>query len=182
MKRNNKKGDKLNTRTFGYIAGAALLLAILTVVLCIMGGVFDFNPGKAEAAPVTAPQQTYAMPVTTIAPTPTQTPKPTPTPTQAPRTWAISAIAGKGGALSPTGLVEAEEGESVTIRVLPDEGYVLSELKVDGETVAAADTYTFEDLTENHTIYAVFRLAPETPAVTETPEVTDPPSSPTDIG
>ncbi|NCB51309.1 MAG: hypothetical protein EOM54_05445 [Clostridia bacterium] len=183
MKRDKNKGDKLNTRTFGYIAGAALLLAILTVVLCAMGGVFDFDSGKEDEARITAPQQTYAVPVTTSEQTaePTSTPEPTPAPTPETQTWTISAIAGKGGEMSPSGIVEVDEGGSVTFKITPDEGYVLSELKVDGEAVEAADTYTFRNITANHSIYAVFRLAPETPDVTGTPDVTELPSSATDI-
>jgi len=185
MKRDKKRGYKMSARTFGYITGAALLLAVLTVMLCIMGGVFDFQPEEEADTPVTAPQQTYAVPVTTQEPaeeaTATPETEPTPTPTPEVRTWTISAIAGKGGELSPAGLVEADDGDDVTFNIVPDEGYVLSELKVDGETVEAADAYTFEDVTENHSIYAVFRLAPETPAVTETPAATEPPSSATDL-
>lgn len=180
MKRDLNSGDKRNLRTFGYIAGATLLLAVLTVVLCIMGGVFDFKPGAEADAPVTAPQQTYAVPVTTPE-EPTSTPDATPTPTPEAQTWTISAISGKGGELSPAGIVEADDGGSVTFYIIPDEGYVLSELKVDGKAVEEADAYTFRNLSENHTIYAVFRLAPETPAVTETPDVTAEPTSATDI-
>ncbi len=86
----------------------------------------------------------------------------------------------RGRAVSVGGR-RTDDGGSVTFRIKPDEGYILSELKVDGETVDAADTFTFETVTENHSIYAVFRLAPETPDIAETPAVTEPPSSPTDI-
>ena len=42
------------TRTWGFIVGAVLLLAVLTVVLCVMGGVFDFNRGSSETEPPAA--------------------------------------------------------------------------------------------------------------------------------
>lgn len=182
MKRIFDADKAANRKTYGYITGAVLLLAVLTVVLCIMAGVFNFsNASEAEPA-VTAPQQTSAMPVTsqTQSPDPSSTPEaePSSSPTPEEMHWSISAIAGKGGGISPSGLVDAEEGESVSFTIVPDKGYTISELKIDGETIPAVQTYTFEDVSENHTIYAVFRLA----TADETPAASDTPASPTDIG
>ena len=38
----------------------------------------------------------------------------------------------------------------------PNTGYVLSELKIDGNAVTTASSYTFENVTSNHTITATF--------------------------
>lgn len=190
MKRNSKD-EKQKLRTFGFVTGAVLLLAILTVVLCAMGGVFHFSPGTGGAAEVTAtPAQAVGQTQTTPqASVPSPTPKTEPTPTPTAEQWSISAIAGKGGDLEPSGLVKVDDGASLTFSIIPEDGYVLDKLRVDGKSVSAADTYTFTDVGENHSIYAVFRLLPQdTPAVTdipaaqETSAVTDTPSSPTDIG
>lgn len=179
MKRNRDRYNNQNIRTFGFITGAVLLLAVLTVVLCAMAGVFNFSAKEGGDELVTAPPAASAStPAQAQTPAPTPTGAPTPTPTAETVRWIISAIAGKGGDLSPSGQIQVEEGGSVTFTITPEEGYALSELKVDGATVSSADAYTFEDVKEAHSIYAVFTLIPQetVPAATETP------SSPTDIG
>ena len=145
------------TRTWGFIVGAVLLLAILTVVLCIMGGVFDFNKGASEtdapAAETQAPQENTEPPAE-------NTPTPSPTPpeeSEAPEIHTVNAIAGNGGSISPSGIVEVEDGGSVTFTITADPGYVLSELKVDGYTAELTDSFTFPNVTGEHTIYAIFR-------------------------
>jgi hypothetical protein len=182
--RRNHYDEKQKMRTFGFVTGAVLLLAVLTVVLCAMGGIFNFTSGsggtdEATAPPLEVSGQVQTTPLASV-PSPTPTAEPTPTPAE---TWTISAIAGKGGDLEPSGLVKVDDGGSVTFSVVPEDGYVLDELRVDGESVSVSDTYTFTDVGENHAIYAVFRLLPQKiPAAAETPPTTYAPSSPTDIG
>ena len=43
------RGDGPDMKTWGFAAGAAAFLALLTVVLCLMGGVFKFQKGDAAA-------------------------------------------------------------------------------------------------------------------------------------
>lgn len=187
MKRKGKNGDG-NLKTWGFAAGAAALLAILTLVLCIMGGVFDFVPHTTPTeAPAVTPSYVPAAVTTTapeVTPRTTVPPTATPTPTEAPVPYYISAIAGTGGSLSPSGLVQAETGGSVTFVALPDDGYVLAELKVDGSDVdISSGSYTFTDIEADHTIYAVFQAeAPATPSPTPTPDTGDIPVSATDLG
>ena len=101
--------------------------------------------------------------------------------------YTITVTAGKGGKVSPHGLVTVEEGKSQTFTITPDDGYEIREVKVDGKSIGAVESYTFDNVTGDHTIYAIFQLAapeptptptPEpTPAPTETPAVTEPPAS-----
>ena len=94
------------TRTWGFIVGAVLLLAVLTVVLCVMGGVFDFNRGSSETEPPAA--ETQAPQPDETEPPAENTPAPTPTPpeeSEAPETHTVNAIAGNGGSISPSGIV-----------------------------------------------------------------------------
>lgn len=162
------------TRTWGFIVGAVLLLAVLTVVLCVMGGVFDFNRGSSETEPPAA--ETQAPQAEQTAPPAENTPAPTPTPpeeSEAPEMHTVNAIAGNGGSISPSGIVEVEDGGSVTFTITADEGYELSELKVDGYTAEVSGSYTFTNVTGEHTIYAIFReVVPETPQPTPSPTPT----------
>lgn len=75
-----------------------------------------------------------------------------------PRT--ITATAGVGGTLSPTGNVSVANGGSATFVVRPDVGYAVSQLTVDSVSQAAATSYTFSDVTANHTITAAFTSVP----------------------
>lgn len=181
MKDNKKyKGDGPDIKTWGFAAGAAAFLALLTVVLCLMGGVFKFQRSGAEAT--AAMSVTTPPPITTHTEMATVSPDATPRPTEkmTEKWWDITVIAGKGGSVTPGGLVQVVDGESVTLTVVPDEGYELSELKVDGADVEPAASYTFSNVKESHSFYAVFRLAAQaTPTPTPAPET---PSSPTDIG
>lgn len=167
------------TRTWGFIVGAVLLLAVLTVVLCVMGGVFDFNRGSSETEPPAA--ETQAPQAEQTAPPAENTPAPTPTPpeeSEAPEMHTVNAIAGNGGSISPSGIVEVEDGGSVTFTITADPGYVLSELKVDGYTAELTDSFTFPNVTGEHTIYAIFReevVETPPPTPTETPVETEDP-------
>lgn len=82
-----------------------------------------------------------------------------------PLTHAITATAGEGGTISPNGTVNVIDGESAAFTFTPDEGYKVSEVLVDGQAVEATDSYTFTNVTENHTIEVTFeKTDPTTPA------------------
>lgn len=172
-------GTPPKTRTWGFVVGAVLLLAVLTVVLCVMGGVFDFDRG---AATTDAPEAESPAPQTETTPPVENTPTPTPPEeSEEPEMHTVNAIAGNGGSISPSGIVEVEDGGSVTFTITADPGYVLSELKVDGYTAEVSESYTFTNVTGEHTIYAIFREeVPETPEPTPspTPDATDDPVYP----
>ena len=72
-----------------------------------------------------------------------------------------------------------EEGGSVTFTITPYDGYSLGQLLIDGANVSVTGSYTFSDVRQDHTIYAVFQVLPATePPITD-PPVTEPPA-PTD--
>ena len=92
-------------------------------------------------------------------------------------TLTITATAAKGGRISPSGNVTVNSGASQTFAITPENNYSISSVRVDGVSVGAVGTYTFSDVTENHTIAATFRYTggggngggsytPITPAVT----------------
>jgi len=70
--------------------------------------------------------------------------------------YTITAVAGEGGSISPSGEVKVAYGESITFYITPEEGYRIKDVKVDGESVGAVEEYTFEDVNASHTIEAEF--------------------------
>ena len=70
--------------------------------------------------------------------------------------YTITATAGEGGSITPAGAVSVKEGASQTFAIAAQEGYAIADVLVDGQSVGAVDSYTFENVTANHTIAAVF--------------------------
>ena len=163
-------------RTLGFIVGAAVLLVVLTLVLCAMAGVFSFGGGgdggtEPPAAQTQAPEATTAPDATE----PPVTDTPEPEETDGPVTHTVNVIAGNGGSISPSGIVQVEDGGSITFTMKADEGYELSELIIDGMSVVLSETYTLKNVTGEHTVYAIFRELPEP---TQTPEPVEMPFDP----
>ena len=81
----------------------------------------------------------------------------------------ITATAGDNGRITPTGDVAVPKGESETFTITPDSGYRIKDVLVDGKSVGAVSTYTFENVVDNHTIHATFARkhtpTPSTPTV-----------------
>ena len=72
--------------------------------------------------------------------------------------YAIAAAAGEHGSISPSGNVEVVEGSSQTFVITAEEGYEIESLTVDGKSVDAVTSYTFENVTAAHTIAVTFKL------------------------
>ena len=68
----------------------------------------------------------------------------------------VTAAAGEGGTITPAGEVSVREGASQTFAIAAQEGYAIADVLVDGQSVGAVDSYTFENVTANHTIAALF--------------------------
>lgn len=69
---------------------------------------------------------------------------------------AISASAGTGGSISPSGTVKVEYGSDKTFTITPSEGYEIQSVTVDGADKGKITSYTFNDVKEAHTISATF--------------------------
>jgi len=70
--------------------------------------------------------------------------------------YTITASAGSGGSISPDGAVGVSYGQNQTFDITANAGYVISDVVVDGSSVGAVSSYTFEDVTSDHTIEASF--------------------------
>ena len=70
--------------------------------------------------------------------------------------YTIKATAGVNGAISPSGSVSVRSGKDQTFTITPDKGYAISDVKIDGKSVGAVKSYTFENVSRTHTIEVIF--------------------------
>ncbi len=70
--------------------------------------------------------------------------------------WTITASAGAGGSITPSGAVAVVQGASQGFSIAPATGYHVLALTVDGGAVTPDTTYTFSNVTGAHTIAATF--------------------------
>ena len=95
-----------------------------------------------------------------------------------PEIYTITASAGTGGSITPTGDVTVNKGENHTFTITPNEGYEIADVIVDGVSVLnqlSGNSYTFTGVQENHTISVTFQETggepepePETYTITAT--------------
>lgn len=79
--------------------------------------------------------------------------------------YTIKATAGAGGSISPSGNVSVREGRDQTFTITPDKGYAVANVKIDGKSIGAVKSYTFENVRRTHTIEVIFMKANGTPQI-----------------
>lgn len=142
------------------------------------------GPGVSPEVDVLAPaptavigdaQQMTPAPTTTPTPTPESTPEPdaepTPTPTPVPTpttkpdgtldeelpTYTVTVTFSRGGTAIPYGNNTVVENGEITVVAVPNEGYAVDEMIIDGERYKNVSTYVFEDVTADHTVHISFK-------------------------
>ena len=75
--------------------------------------------------------------------------------------YTITASAGNGGTITPSGDVNVDCGESKVFAIAANEGYMISDVLVDGQSVGSASSHSFTNVTANHTISATFEIIPD---------------------
>jgi List-Bact-rpt repeat protein len=83
-----------------------------------------------------------------------------------PDTYTITATAGTGGSINPSGATPVAGGGSQSYTITPDPGYKILYVAVNGASVGAVTSYTFTNVNMNYTIAASF--VPITYAITVT--------------
>ena len=77
-------------------------------------------------------------------------------------TYTLTATSGSNGSLSPSGAVSVSSGGSQSFTITPDSGYAVSSVAVDGASVGTpTSSYTFSNVTANHTIAVTFAAIPK---------------------
>lgn len=72
--------------------------------------------------------------------------------------YTITANAGNGGSIAPAGVMNMIAGGDQTYNITAATGYHIANVFVDGASVGAVSTYSFNDINANHTIYASFAV------------------------
>ena len=70
--------------------------------------------------------------------------------------YTITASAGIGGTISPSGAVVVNYGGSQAFTISANGGYSISNVQIDGISVGVCSSYTFTSVTASHTISATF--------------------------
>ena len=73
--------------------------------------------------------------------------------------YTIKATVGVNGSISPSGNVSVREGRDQTFAITPDKGYAVANVKIDGKSIGAVKSYTFENVKKSHTIEVIFMKA-----------------------
>lgn len=75
----------------------------------------------------------------------------------------IKASSDSNGSISPSDRVSVRHGRDQSFTITPDKGYEIAKVLVDGKSVGAVESYTFKNVTKNHTIEAIFMKINEKP-------------------
>ncbi len=70
--------------------------------------------------------------------------------------YTLSTSAGQGGSISPAGNTKILETGSATVEIKPDSGYTIKDVVVDGVSVGAVKSYSFSNISSNHSVSASF--------------------------
>ncbi|MFA6409419.1 MAG: IPT/TIG domain-containing protein, partial [Gammaproteobacteria bacterium] len=73
-------------------------------------------------------------------------------------TYTITASAGTGGSISPSGAVSVNSGSNQTFTITSNTGYHIAGVTVDGASQGVISSYTFTNVTTTHTISATFAI------------------------
>jgi len=103
-------------------------------------------------------------------------PSPTPTPTVLEEelpTHTVTVTFSKGGTAIPYGMSAVVEHGSMEIVAVPDEGYAVEDMILDGKSLGPVSSYTLEDVTKNHSVYISFTRSIFAPTPAPTPPTED---------
>ena len=93
-------------------------------------------------------------------------------------TYTITSSAGANGSISPATSVSVNSGASQTFTITPNAGYKVASVTVDGTALGTpATSYTFSNVTANHSIAATFSQLPQPPVADAGPTQTVPEGS-----
>ena len=173
--RNESMDNRASVRTVGLATGTVVLLIVLFLVAGISTGFLPWRDSYLQAPEVT-PIVDSLESAPTADPNAEPTPTPTPTPTPEPEdiapgllpddnvildeelpAYTIIVTFSRGGTAIPYGSSTVVEGGTITVQAVPNEGYAVDEIIVDGERYPNTNSYTFSDVDANHNVHITFK-------------------------
>ncbi|MGV8074505.1 MAG: PKD domain-containing protein [Syntrophobacteraceae bacterium] len=129
-------------------------------------GSYTFPVGE-----VSAPTTSYAIPENLTAPTYYIAASATDGANESPKSaelviYSMTASAGAGGSISPSGSFYLGSGTDRTFTITPNTGYRVAGVTIDGTSVGAVSSYTFRGVSGAHTISATFTAGSSTYTIT----------------
>lgn len=76
------------------------------------------------------------------------------------KTYSITAQVSANGKIVPEGKSTVSEGSSMSYVIMPQDGYIINAVYVDGKSVGAVTSYSFSDVRQDHSISADFVIKP----------------------
>ncbi|OGL30841.1 hypothetical protein A3F37_00125 [Candidatus Saccharibacteria bacterium RIFCSPHIGHO2_12_FULL_41_12] len=73
-------------------------------------------------------------------------------------TFTLTSTAGANGSITPNGVTTKNDGSSQTYTITPGATYHIDDVLVDGVSAGAVSTYTFSNVSANHTISVTFAI------------------------
>ncbi len=92
-----------------------------------------------------------------------------PVPEPEPVNYTITASAGAYGSIDPEGKVVVSEGEEQAFIIIPDAGYQIDEVLINGDSIGIAEEYTFTNIKKDYTIAVMFKKKYTTPSISPVP-------------
>ena len=90
------------------------------------------------------------------------------------KTYTITAAcANAGGTISPAGTSKVSEGSNAIYSIVPDKGYMVSNVVVDNKSIGAVYSYTFTSIKGNHAIAVAFQPVPAASSAASTGSTSD---------
>ncbi|MGL4485116.1 MAG: InlB B-repeat-containing protein, partial [Anaerovoracaceae bacterium] len=72
------------------------------------------------------------------------------------KSYTITATAKAGGKITPSGKYVAQEGDNKDYKMIPNKGYKVKSVLVDGKEIGTIENYSFSDIKANHSIVVSF--------------------------
>jgi len=72
--------------------------------------------------------------------------------------FTITPTAGEHGKIDPAKQVQVNAGQNITFNMIPDPGYIVENVSINGFEIGAVSSWTFDPVNGDYTIHVTFRL------------------------